>query len=207
MSIKYEHYAKIKDKVCMLYAGHCTDYIIIMKLIRPLLEAQFPGMTIFIACRDELLYLLRGQPRVVPRSTIKRNVNQYGYIKEIDGRMSGSHPLIEVLTESGLEVPVVSNVSETNSRLCCIFTEGSLPTKSMSKDIRHECEAKAKFDGFEVWVNPKFETIEQAGWVISVEQAALYEAAANGTKTTLVPTGVGKRLYQIMFPKGEIWKI
>lgn len=207
MSVKYEHYAKIKDKVCLLYAGHCTDYLIIMKLIRPLLETQFPGMTIFIACRDELLHLLKGEPRVLKRSVLKRSVNQYGYIKEIDGRMRGPHPLIEVLSESGLQVPVVRNTSSCDTHLCCIFTEGALPTKPMPESVRREIEAKARFDGFEVWVNPKFEAIEQAGWVVSVEQAALYEAAARGIKTTLVPTGIGQKLYQTMFPKGEIWKI
>jgi len=77
----------------------------------------------------------------------------------------------------------------------------------MPESVRREIEAKARFEGFEVWINPKFEAIEQAGWVVSVEQAALYEAAARGIKTTLVPTGIGQKLYQTMFPKGEIWKI
>ena len=41
-------------------------------------------------------------------------------------------------------------------------------------------------------------------WVIGVENEQLYEAAAEGKKVTLIPTGIGENLFKKMFPFAEI---
>jgi hypothetical protein len=64
----------------------------------------------------------------------------------------------------------------------------------------------AAYEGYDVQVNPERSLVDQAGWVIGVEAAPLFEAAARGIKTSLVPTGLGATIYQRMFPRGEILK-
>lgn len=206
MSIRYERFARIKDKVCVLYAGHCADYIILLKILRPVVESSLPGLHVFLACRDELMYLLKGCPKVLSRSKLKESLGDFGYVKEIEGCLRGAHPILEFLEESGIKIPVVCDHTNSPSKLCCVFPEGSFPTKSLNPKQIERCRLLAAYAGYTVQVNPEHHTIDQAGWVIGVEGAPLFEAAARGIKTSLVPTGLGTMIYQKLFPRGEILK-
>ena len=64
----------------------------------------------------------------------------------------------------------------------------------------------AAYKNYDVQINPEYHMISQAGWVIGVEGAPIFEAASRGIKTSLVPTGMGTNLYSKLFPNGEILK-
>jgi hypothetical protein len=61
-------------------------------------------------------------------------------------------------------------------------------------------------EGYNVWVDPHPSSSKDAGWVIGVENEALFRAAIDGQRTSLVPTGIGTAVYQNMFPAGEVLK-
>jgi hypothetical protein len=152
------------------------------------------------------MYLLDGYPNVLPRSTLKKNLADFGYVKEIEGRLRGPHPILEYLEESNITMPVVCNEAKSDTKLCCIYPEGSLPTRDLTPKQVERCRLLASYAGYGVQINPGYEMIHEAGWVIGVEGAPLFDAAAKGIKTSLVPTGMGTVIYQKMFPQGEILK-
>jgi acyl CoA:acetate/3-ketoacid CoA transferase alpha subunit len=58
--------------------------------------------------------------------------------------------------------------------------------------------------GFQPEINT---SVQNSGLVIGVESVELFEAAGMGITTTLIPTGVGTRLYKNMFSKSNIMDI
>lgn len=206
MPFRYDYFVKIKDKYCMLYAGHCVEYLLLLKLLRPFFEEQFKGLQIYLACRDDLMYVFNDVPNTLSKSKLRKSHRNFGYIKEIEGKMRPPHPIHSIFTESNLEIPVISNKAESITKLCCIFTEGNLPTKNMPSDTINLWQQKATSNGYTVWINPNRDCLSEAGWVIGVESEPLFLAASKGIKTTLVPTGIGTNLYKSLFPKGEVQK-
>jgi len=190
-----------------MYAGHCEEYVFLLKLVRPVLTQQFPDLDIHLACRDDFMYLLDGDRKTLSRSVLKKRHAEFGYIREIRGKMKGPHPIYELFTESDLPIPTLCNHVTTDCRLCYINPEGSLPTKRMTAQQIEACTEMAQFQGYHVRVTTDHNTTKQAGWVIGVENISLFEAAVQGKRTSLVPTGVGTKLYEGLFPKGEILRI
>jgi len=113
----------------------------------------------------------------------------------------------ELFLESDLPVPIISDHANNSNRLCCIFSHGTLPTKSITEKQIESYRNMAQFDGYHVWVNPDVVAVEQAGWVIGVEGIPLFEAATKGVKTSLIATGIGAKFYQAMFPKLKVLKM
>ena len=62
----------------------------------------------------------------------------------------------------------------------------------------------ARDEGYEPMVNTD---IDNAGLVMGVECQNLFEAAARGLETRLVPTGLGARLYKTMFQNGKVLEL
>lgn len=206
MSIRYDYYVQIKDKICLLYAGHCTEYLTLLKLIRPTLINHFPDLQIFISCRDELLYVLKNESNIIATTDLKSQRHTFGHVREIVGTMTAPHPIEMMLSESDIPLPIICNVSAVQSKLCCIYSQGSLPTKNLTNDQIDYYRSQAIYKGYTVWVDPNFESASQAGWVIGVECSSLFEAASKGIQTTLIDTGIGGSLFSVLFPKSEIVK-
>jgi hypothetical protein len=59
-------------------------------------------------------------------------------------------------------------------------------------------------EGYEIELDSN---IKNASLVVGVESVQLFEAAAKGIRTILVPTGVGENLYKTMFPGAETFGI
>lgn len=206
MSIRYEHFVKIKKDIGIMYAGHCSDYVTLLKVLRPFIENSLSNVKIHLACRVDLLYLLDGCDKVMSIDEFKKNINKFGFTKEIKGSLKSPHPIEKFLKESKIEVPVINQSSNSPSKLCCIFGEGSLPTKSLGKTEIERLKKMASYEGYDTLINPPYHTIEQAGWVISVENANLIESCLRGVKASLVPTGIGTSLLKKMFPSMSLLK-
>ena len=197
-----EQYASIKDSLGLCYCGFSDEYIVQLKAIRPYLEGQFPNLKITIICKDESFDLLRGAERVAKFSELP-SLNLMHIEHIVYDASKRKHPIESILKECGLlEYPVDIGNSPRTTR-CVIMTKGSFPTNPLSeRQIESLCKI-AKSERYEVELDTN---VENSGLVMGVESRGLFEAAVAGIETRLVPTGIGTRLYEIMFPQGKIIK-
>lgn len=200
--IGYAQYSKIKDNYCICYFGHADEYLIQLKLLKDVIKRNFQGLNIHFGCRDEKVHLLSDCDNVLKVTQIKARKAEFAHIKEIksDGT---SHPIEDLLLGSGVTNMFVSNQQKTETVKCVIVTKGILPTGNLGDNQIKSLEKMAKEQGYYVSIDDK--SIEGAGWIIGVESPQLFEAAGKGIRTTLVPTGVGTRLYKNMFPNAEVF--
>lgn len=108
MPARFPHYTKIKDRYCIAYFGNEAKFVEQLKVARPLIEAEFPGLEIHLSCRDTLFHLLLDEPNRVPESQIRDNRYQYAYVRVISYNMKTS-PVIELLKESGIDVSKIDS--------------------------------------------------------------------------------------------------
>lgn len=192
-------YAKIKDNYCLAYFGNNKEILIQLKLLRPFMEDTFPGVKIFIACREDALYLLQDEERILTKNELKDSKNMFGYIRELLCDMQ-THPVEEFMNESDIPCGPVNNLQVTDGH-CVLLTNGVIPVKSLTGVQIKKAIEYCRENGQEPIING---SIQNAGWVIGVECDQLYKAASLGIKTTLIPTGFGENLFKKMFPHGQI---
>lgn len=190
-------YRKIKDKYCLSYFGHCADYLVQLKYLRPLIKEKYPGLQIFIICRQEDAHIFKQESDVIFVDFIASK-NFYGCINDIRCNMR-DHPvellikdLIAPTFETTIKIPTLAYISNRTF----------LPTKKLKDDeltlvknkIKRVCEVSDNFT-------------EQVDWVVGVESEILFEAAFKGLKTSLIPSGIGTNFYKSLFPRGEIFSL
>ncbi len=169
------------------------------------MEASFPEIKIFISCRDEHMYLLNGQERIVQKSKVIENKNQFAYIREICNNQQ-THPVEDFMNESEIYFSKIANQNSKYSvpGSCVLLTQSNQPTKQLtSYQLQKITEHVEKFH-IDIQINKPPESFD---WIIGVENELLYDQAAKGKKVTLIPTGVGENLFKNMFPDAEILKI
>lgn len=220
MPIPFPHYACIKDHYCCFYVGSAPEYVVILRLLRPQIEFQMPGLKLHIGCRDEFRFLLDGDSNCVFSSEIEKKKIEYAYIRELRND-NFKHTLLSFMEESGLKISPISLESTTNKGLCLICPEGINPTKAINAISIEMATQKVKNLGYsplvlgsdinaslDLKIRPsgkdKLSYIKEASWVLGVENEYTYLAASQGIRTTLVATGVGTNLFKQLFPKAEI---
>jgi hypothetical protein len=202
MSVPLPEYVKVKDKYCIAYFGHCDDYLVQLKLLRPIMEKSFPGIHVYIACKTSAMEHMEGEDNVVNIA----NPKDYGYFRELRCDMA-SHPVEAFMKESGLPCgPVRIKPFATNSKKRGVIVQnGMLPTRSLSME---QIIAARKFLFTKGCYNIEMDgNINEADVVLGVESAKLFQAGANGAQVFLVPTGFGENIFKCMYPKGTIIKL
>jgi hypothetical protein len=201
--IAFTKYAKIKDFYCLCYYGNSDEYLLQLALIKPLIENRFPGVQVYIGCKDEKKQLFLNDDFVLKRSTLIDRSN-FGYIREI--KFNGkTHPIQELMDECEIKNLVIcEKLQQEYNNKCVIITKANYPTISLDQNKITILKRIAQQDGFEYCLD---EDVRDAGLVIGVESWGLFEAASKGIRTKLYPTGVGADLYKSLFPRGEIIKI
>jgi len=194
------HYAKIKDNYCVAYYGNSKEYLTQLKLLRPIMEKQLPGIKVFIACRNDSIYLLKNEERILSKEELQTKKTDFAYIRELTCDME-SHPIENFMKESNLPCGPIHTPVVDPIRHCVLLTNGILPTKTLSASQIQKAIQYIQNKGFNPEINGSIET---AGWVVGVENEHLFNAAANGKRTTLIPTGLGTELFKSMFPNGEL---
>ncbi len=199
--IKFSQYAKVKNNYCLCYFGYSDEYLVQLRLLKPVLERHFPGITLCFGCKDDKTHLLCGCDPILKISEIKINRHNFAHIREI--RLQDTHPIEDLLVESGITNFVIQHsiLPRTTDR-CVIIKDGAYPTKPIERNDLDRLKSWAAHQGYQVEVG---KDITDVSWVVGVESVQLFEAAAKGIRTTLVPTGIGTRLYKLMFPKSEVW--
>lgn len=163
------------------------------------MEKTFPGVVVFIACRDDCLYLLKDEPRILSKTQLKDSKNMFGYVRELLCDMQ-THPVEEFMKESEIPCGPVVRANHTNGHTV-LLTNGTIPVKSLNANQIKAAIDYVRSQGQEPILN---EDVSNAGWVIGVECEQLYIAASAGKKITLIPTGFGENLFKNMFPDSEI---
>ena len=202
MSIRFDKYNQIKDNLCIVYNGHCPEYLVMLKLVRPTIMKSLPGLTIYLCGQDHFMYLLNDVENVVPISRLDTRHEIFGYVKYVKPTMVSPHPIDVLLTESGIEMSIICKNAGSKSHLCYIFSKGELPTQNLTEQEIDKCKKLAIGKGYEVQLNPNHQ--QDVGWVIGVECLDLVDAASKGIKTSLIPTGIGEKVYHKMFPAMEM---
>lgn len=197
MPIALPHYLSIKDNYCVYYFGLNKEYITQLSLLRPLIELKFPGLQIYICCKDNFMYLLENEQRICSQS--KFDKNNYAYSREIKNSLE-KHPIEELMEESEIPCgPITLEKKEKKLKKTAIFTNGQSPTRSLNyKQINNVIKNIKN----EYTINPS--SFEEFDSVIGVENEHLYKAASLGIDTTLIPTGNGENLFAKMFPNNQI---
>ena len=91
-----------------------------------------------------------------------------------------------------------------DTNICLIKTNGNYPTGNLLKSQIKTLQKIAFQNGFKVEIDGDW---QNAGIVYGVESVELFEAAARGIKSYLIPTGNGEQLFKKMFKNGEILHI
>lgn len=170
------------------------------------MEAKFPGVKVFLACKDSYLYLLQGEQRIVGEAQLKANKNEYAYIRELTCDMK-SHPVEAFMNESEIPCgPIIEKLHENYHSPVLIFSEALSPTRSLTPaQVEKVVEFTKGKGGNLVKINPKNNF--DGRWAIGVECEELFRAGAMGLRVTLIPTGFGENLFKKMFPSGEIFRL
>lgn len=202
--IRLDQYAKIKNNYCIVYLGASNEYLVQLKLLRPFFELRFKELNIFYCCRDECFKYLEEDKKSIKLTDLKNQKNNFAHIRELtyDGQ---SHPIMQLIDEANIKnytIPVEPAKEFTN--ICLIKTFGSYPTVSLLKSQIKTIQRLASQQNLEVKID---EDHRNAGVVYGVESVELFESAAKGLKTYLIPTGKGEQLYKNMFKNGEVLNI
>lgn len=166
--------------------------------LRPHIEQELPGLELHVCCRNELMYLSEWYDKIFPKSELQYKKSEFAYIKQLTCNMF-DHPVEQFLMESGMSIPEISVPTCDLTKKCVIVPEGNAPTNSLTSEQIDRVQELVDNRGFQVGYD-----IEGAGWVVGVENEQLFLAASRGIPTSLVPTGIGKNIYQKMYPHAEI---
>lgn len=201
--IEFEKYAQIKNRYCLCYFGTSDEYILQLWLYKPIIEHKYPGLQLFLGCRDEAANLINDEKYILRLSDLKSRRLDFGHIREIsfDGK---NHPIEKFINETDLSECVTDEIVEEKTTQCVIITQGSYPTISLKENQIDYLKKMAISQGYSPILNSP---IENSGLVMGVESFGLYKAASLGIETQLVPTGLGTNLYRKMFPKGKVLNI
>ena len=169
--------------------------------MRPAIEEELEGLKLYICCKDEFQSLI-GRPGIVFESEFQRT--NFGYLRELVFDNT-CHPVMKLIEESNLKLPSLKRIPPTVRTNKCVLVTNYLPPVASLTPLQIEhLKQKIISQGFEVSVNG---SIADAGWVVGVESLKLYEAAFQGIKTSLVPTGLGTKLFQLLLPEHEILNV
>ena len=203
--IHLPEYAKIKDNYCVAYLGHSKEYVVQLRLARPFVERELPGTQVFICCRDEYMYLLNGEERILAKSELQSKRSGFAYVRELLCDMR-SNPVEQLLSESDIPYGEVANprYEPCDAKVCRVFHFGQAPVRSLDGGELQRLinYAERRFPG-----RVSVETggrISEGEWVLGVECDSVWEAASKGMPATLVSTGFGENMFRKMFPKCEI---
>lgn len=201
--IRFDDYAKIVNNYCLCYFGSSDEYLVQLRLLKPIFELVFPDITIYLGCKDEKIHLLQDCKHTLKLTEIKIKKNEFAHISEIkfNGR---THPIEDILLESSIANFGIAPASTDKTIKCLIVTKGSHPTKPLTMDQVNKLKRMAVARGMEYEIDTD---IKGTGLVVGVESVQICEAAASGIETILIPTGVGSRLYKKLFPNLQLLHI
>ena len=154
------------------------------------MEKTFPGIKVYLSCKNNYMYLLKDEQRIIQFEELDKNRNLFGYIRTIKNE-NNTHPIENFMLESDIEVLPIKTNTNTSNKKCVILSNGIEPVRSLTGDQIKKLYEKLESKGFDVFLNVDF---SDAGLVVGVENENLYLAAESGISTNLIATGFGENL-------------
>lgn len=167
------------------------------------MEKTFPGIKVYLACREDSVYLLKDEERIITREELKESKHLFGYIRELLCDMQ-SNPVEEFMNESQIPFGPIRADQPLKNKKCVLLTNGVIPVKTLTGNQIKLAIAHIQSKGYQPEINGN---TDDAGWVVGVENEQFYLAAAAGRSVTLIPTGFGENLFKKLFPSGQILKL
>lgn len=188
------NFIRARGKYCCCCFGNNDEYLLILKHLRPYIEAQLQGVKVYIACRDESHYLLHDEPRVVLKSRFDRH--EFGHVRELKPDKE-KHPLTMLLEESGIDIPVIRS-AETEPTTKVYFSSASLyPCKPLAEAATSNLIKSLHSNGKTVLQNEAYDGVSS---VFATEGLLLLQGCLAGASCTLIDNGNGGSLLRRMFP-------
>lgn len=196
--ISLANYAKIKDKYCICYYGPCKEYILQLKLLKKIIEKNFPKIQIGFGCRDEYYECFGPEYDVMKSSEIKLKRENYAHISEI--KFDGiKHPILQFLENCEIKEYEIESLKKNHrTKKCTIITQATYPAKNLNEDQINKLKKIAHDQQYEIEIDGD---INDSDLVMGTESYKLFEAAYLGSDVKLVPTGIGTEFYLKAFPK------
>lgn len=202
MPLPLPQYTQVKDNYCIAYFGNNKEYLIQLELLIPFIESTFPGIKIYLACNENSLYLFKKHDKIITKDYLKDNKHLFGYVRELTCDME-SHPVQMLMDESEIKYgPIINEEINLIPGKCVLLTNGIQPVRSLTGEQIKILKTYITNRGFQPEINS---SIEDATWVIGVENEEFYKAAILGKYVTLINTGFGENIFHCMFPYGEIF--
>jgi len=220
----YEHYIKVKDKICICYHGHATEYLVQLRMLRSDLEAALPGISITLACKPAYMHYLSGDSKALSVDEVQSIAGRvgeetdYGWVFQLAYDAGERiHPIWKIIKDCKVQIKK-RPVGVPNSQHGIVCPEGNFPTGSMNAYQTNQIRSWVQGRGFKPLVvgtsaqethlpidkrlppPERIQLARQAGFVVGVECDMLYEAMDAGIPTALVPTGC-QELYEAMCEK------
>ena len=167
------------------------------------MEAAFPGVKVYLACREDSAYLLKNEERIITKEELKESKHLFGYVRELLCDMQ-SNPVEEFMNESSIPYGPLRDQQISANRDCVLLTNGIQPVSSLTGNQIKAVIEHIRSKGVEPVLNAKD---NHYGWWVGVECEQLYEAAAAGKDITLIPTGFGENMFKKMFPGIKIFDL
>ena len=167
------------------------------------MESTFPGIQVYLSCRDEHMYLLKGEEKIISRTDLKESKNKFAYIREIYCDLI-KHPVESFMLESDIPIKTEYKLQIKEPASCVLLTNCTPPVKTLTgNQIKQIIEIMQSKNLVPAINKP----VSDFDLVIGVESEELYEAGALGKQLILIPTGFGENLFKSMFPWAEILKM
>ena len=167
------------------------------------MEKTFPGIMVYLSCRDEHMYLLKNEERIISRNSLKENKNNFAYIREIYCNLI-QHPIESFMNESDIKINTNLNKIVGIPSSCVLLTTCVPPVKPLTSTQINKIIDYLSKKGLKPAIN---QPIDEFDLVVGVECDQLYEAGAKNKDLILIPTGFGENLFKSMFPWAQIIKI
>lgn len=100
--IPLTNYALVKDRYCLCYYGPHEAIIKQLIEIRPEIETKLPGLQLYFSFREDLMYVVENEDRIVVQRKMREVKRDFGYIRQLTHNMVDD-PIQTILQEVGLE--------------------------------------------------------------------------------------------------------
>jgi len=81
--ISISEYSKVYNKICVFYSGKFIEVLKSLVIEVEEIKKFYPKIELFLACKDDLYYLLDKNSKIIKESELKKLKNEFSYIKEI----------------------------------------------------------------------------------------------------------------------------